>query len=64
MYLVLDLLSKQILKMNTKQQKKKTCQMSNKCGISNLTFPNGFVFQRLLFFMNVLNRLCKLYDQA
>lgn len=42
----------------------KACQMSNKCGILNLTFPNVLVFQRLLFFMNVLNRIYKLYEKT
>lgn len=42
----------------------KACQMSNKCGILNLTFPNVLVFQRLLFFMNVLNTIYKLYQKT
>lgn len=39
-YLVLDMLSKWILKMNTSNRKRNR-SMSNKCGILNLTIPNG-----------------------
>ena len=42
----------------------KTCQISNKDGILILTFPNVLIFQRLLFFMNVLNRIYKLYEKT
>lgn len=34
------------------------------CHILNLTFPNVLVFQRLLFFVSVLNRIYKQYEKT
>ena len=53
-----------IFKDEFQPTKNKTCQISNKYGILTLTFPNVLIFQRLLFFMNVLNRIYKLYEKT